>query len=202
MARTVLDFTYSQRVDRPAGYDTPDVFHFYTEKKLSGVNIKVLPYGGGSLVPVRGYLLTHADQGNPSSVSQVLLNLSRLSEQAGALAIDTNFSYSSNVGVWPCSHAYLTQVQNPFGGVVEFSAAQRAHPNSLGDCASGEPVYWLPHAITSRTERDVATAQSSTWTYGGSGWNDDAYGFAKTWFSRPDGSGEVHKFEQLRQVAG
>ena len=132
--------------------------------------------------------MIHEPQSDCTACTQLLLNLSQIKEDAGGLSEATNFGYSSNLGTWLCSHAYLNHIQNAYGGVVDFVAAQQSWPNNdYPDCSYS--YNWRPYAVTQRTETDLASGRSNVWTYDGSGWNDDAYGFSKVWVSRPGDDG-------------
>jgi hypothetical protein len=194
-----VDLTYGSRVDRAANNDIGS--SFWTDQKLETVNVWVVP--DSISVPVRRYDLTYAGQDpNAAAKSQLLLNLTKASEVAGGLSETTTFSTTASTLSWPCSHDYLRQVQNAYGGVVKFVAVAGVNLPSNPDCGP-ESGNWQPYHFTQRTETDLVTGQENVWTYGGTGWNDKAYGFSKVWATRPGADGaEIHSYHQTATLAG
>ncbi len=199
--RVGVDLTYGSRVDRAAN-DTIGS-SFWTDKKLETVNVWAVP--DSISVPVRSYVLTYAGQDpNANAKSQLLLNLTKVSDVAGGLSETTSFDYSAaSTLTWLCSHAYLTKVQNAYGGEVKFEAVPGVSLPSNPDCGP-DSGYWQPYQITNRTETDLVTGQENAWTYGSSSdWNKDAYGFSKVWVTRPGADGaEIHRYHQTATLAG
>ncbi|MCB0250620.1 MAG: DUF11 domain-containing protein [Anaerolineae bacterium] len=204
--RNQVALSYAGRLDRPNGYNSGNTWHFYTDLRLTSVAVQAVFNGQSSLTTLRTYGLNHRDQGDPyAPLSQKMLSLTYIEEQAGNRSIRTNFDYSEHYGTWPCSFQYLNAVTNDFGGKVTFwadiSSPQIPH-NSPYECWDSDD-NWKPPAVRQRTEQDKASGATATWSYDGSGWQTDAHGFAKVWVTLPGSAAqEIHEFEQMRDING
>jgi RHS repeat-associated protein/uncharacterized repeat protein (TIGR01451 family) len=158
------------RQDRPWYYERAGV-HLFPIHKLIGVTVKA----AGQVA--RRYTLTATNPGQPwDSPSQKPLELQQVVEMPGTAGapLTTAFQYDSHAfsGLGddaPCQYTYLTQINEPFGGQISFTAT--THPSS---CSAPRPP-----TIATRTVTDGVTGQSWTWQYQAEGWQDKAHGFGK-----------------------
>jgi RHS repeat-associated protein/uncharacterized repeat protein (TIGR01451 family) len=176
------------RQDRPGYYERAGV-HLFPIHKLTGVTVRA----DGQIV--RSYALTAINPGQPwDSPSQKPLELQQIVETPGTAGapLTTTFQYDSHAFAGlgddaPCQYTYLTQISEPFGGQVGFTAT--TYPSS---CSSPRPP-----TIATRTVTDGVTGQSWTWQYQAEGWHDKAHGFGKVKTLWPNSNNDPSGQRQL-----
>ncbi len=189
--RVRLDYT--GRNDIAWDHDKSNSWNFYPTVKLSTITVEAqLP--SLAWTGVRTYTLGHSNI--PTEYDeQTLLNLISVTEDGGGLSETTTFGKGddSDFAYNPCTFDHLRWIQNAYGGKVSFTTAEPGYCNA--DSLRGQ-------VLATRTETDLVTNQSATWTYHhGNDWDAKAHGYGSVWVDRPEGA-EVHHFWTTAYVNG
>ncbi len=215
--RTLAEFAYDGRVDRPDRADNPNFmkerFSFYTTQMLYQITVKALREGMTTADTIRTYQLEHAPQ-EGTTVSHIPLLLTAIVELSGAdqanVADRVSFGYHQVDYVYPCTTSYLNQIQNIYGGTVTFDA----DPNndSIGSCIENvctcyESGWQKLPKVKTRTETPLPGGASYTTRYGSGPWHSGGKGYESVCVGRidpvtglPDGA-EQHEFISTWAVA-
>ncbi len=191
-----VTLNYTTREDRPNGFDDTD-WRFFTEQRLTDVQVQVQENGAGTLRTVRSYVLGHNSQNETDMRSQKVLNLDWLEERsAGGSALPrTEFTYTNNFFENDGQFGALSLVRNGYGGEVAFQS-QNANSGA--------------HVVNTRTERDgIDGTPDAVWSYTSSAWDATgdmlnpklAQGYSQVTVTLPTGTAERHDFVVLSTVS-
>jgi RHS repeat-associated protein/uncharacterized repeat protein (TIGR01451 family) len=207
--RTLAEFAYDGRVDKPNRADDPNFmkerFSFFTTQMLHQITVKVLREGMSSADTVRTVKLEHAPQGS-GAASQIPLLLTAIVELSGAdqanVADRVSFSYFQLNYEHPCTKSYLNQIQNIYGGTVTFDA----DPNNNVSASCTEDDWQKLPKVKTRTETPLPGGASYTTRYGSGPWHSGGKGYESVCVGRidpatglPDGA-EQHEFNSIWAV--